>query len=300
MTTVSQPVGQWFQSQVESGRQTWLLLDGSAGDDVLQHLFSLEDSPHYCPLFTYCPPLQGLLSLSPILVNVAAHSPLMDWFLAEDRPSRLGILVSGRGDLETTAAALAETLFPEREGGGRTLCRWQDPQVLCDCMQLPAVFPVVVQGLSSVLMNANITGSIGAWVHCEIPEQGERKALRIPLSFLDGYHELREARLLDRHVATLRGDVVESEKTVTKRFHGCDVRILSTRSFGPVDDAERDAVRSECRELRKRYGFDLPQLLDIRLLFHRHPQLADVFDTHLSDTTLPTHKRIALCRKHVR
>lgn len=296
----TQLVDEWFRLQAESGRRTWLLLEGAAKDDNLQDIFSLEQNPQYVFLFASNPSLGALLSLSPVLVNVTVQSPLVEWFLTEDRYSRLGVFLSGPGDLEMTAAALTQAIYPAKEAGGHTLCRWQDPQVLCDCMQLPAVFPLVVRGLFSILLRADIAESIGAWVHCEIPEDRTqvREALRIPLSFLDDFHELRETRLLDRHIATLKDDLAEREKTFSRRFHGCDVRIMSSRSHGPVNEAEREAVRAECHELQKKYGItDFSQLLDIRTLLHGNPESTGDFDAHLLKTTIPAHRRIALCRK---
>lgn len=292
-------VDEWFRLQVESGRRTWLLLEGAAKNDCLQDIFSLEQNPQYAFLFASNPSLGALLYLSPMLVSVTAQSPLVEWFLTEDRCSCLGVFLSGPGDLETTAATLTQAIFPSREAGGHTLCRWQDPQVLCDCMQIPAVFPLVVRGLFSILLRADIAESIGAWVHCEIPEDRTqvREELRIPLSFLDDFHELRETRLLDRHIATLKGDLTEREKTFSRRFHGCDVRILSSRCHGPVNEAEREAVRAECHELQKKYGItDFSQLLDIRTLLHGNPESTGDFDAHLLKTTIPAHRRIALCR----
>ena len=285
-------VSEWFKSQAERGLRTFLILEGASRDNVPQALHELEDTPDYAPLFAAVPALQDALQVSPVLVRVMAASPIVDWFLSHDRFARLGLFLAADLDTDAAAALLASRLFPRKETGGHTLCRWHDPQVLCDCMMVAdgSVFPFVVQGFSSVLMHGHLADCIDAWVVCDIPERSVRWDGTLPLAFMDALYEVRETRLLDRHIAALRGDIRQAEGMVTAKVHGCDVRIFPGRIHDAVSSEEREAEQAELRALKGHHDPNDPQdLFEARRLMTQH-RAADT-DALLPDPATPTRTR---------
>jgi hypothetical protein len=285
-------VSNWFKLQDERGRQTFLVIEGASRDSVTQALHELEDAPEYALLFASIPAFQDALQVSPVLVRVTAASPIVDWFLSHNRFARLGLFLAANLDTDAAAALLASRLYPRKEVGGNVLCRWYDPQVLCDCMMVAAgsVFPFVVQGFSSVLMHGHLADCIDAWVVCDIPESTARWDGTLPLAFMDAIYEVRETRLLDRHIAALRGDIRQAADMVTAAVHGCDVHIFPGQIHDAVSREEREAEQAELRALKEHHEFaGLQDLFEARRLMTEH-RAADT-DAPQPDPTTPTHTR---------
>jgi len=180
---------------------------------------------------------------------------------------------------------------PGCEEGGRVLCRWHDPQVLCDCMMVAEpVFPFVVQGFSSLLMHGHVEDCIDAWVACDIPERSVRWDGILSFAFMDSRHEVREARLLDTHIAALRGGIRQSGETVATKAHGCDVRIFPGQIHDTVSIEEREAEQAELLALKAHHeSSDLQDLFEARRLMTQD-RAADT-DALLPDPTTPTRTR---------
>ena len=266
-------VSEWFRLQTERGHSTFLVLEGASRDNALHALHELEGTPEYVPLFAFIPSFENALALSPVLVRVTAASPVVDWFLSHDRFARLGLFLAAEVDTEAVAALIASRLFPRKEVGGHVLCRWHDPQVLCDCMMVAggSVFPFVVQGFSSILMHGHVADCIDAWVVCDIPENSIRWDATLPLAFMDALDEVRETRLLDRHIAGLRGGIRQAEDMVTANVHGCDVRIFPGQIHDAVTSEEREAERAELRALKEHHeSTALQDLFEARRLMTDH------------------------------
>ena len=266
-------VSEWFKSQAERGLRTFLVLEGATRDNVSLSLHELEDTPEYALLFATIPAFQDALQVSPVLVRVTAASPIIDWFLSHNRYARLGLLLAANLDTAAAAALLASRLFPQKEVGGHVLCRWHDPQVLCDCMMVAAgsVFPFVVQGFSSVLMHGHMANCIDAWVVCDIADRNACWDGTLPLAFMDALDEVRETRLLDRHIATLRGDIRQAADMVTANVHGCDVRIFPEQIHDAVSSEAREAEQAELGALKEHHEFAGKQdLFEARRLMTDH------------------------------
>lgn len=285
-------ISEWFKFQAERDLRTFLILEGASRDCVPQALHELEDPPDYAPLFAAVPALQDVLQVSPVLVRVTAASPIVDWFLSRDRFARLGIFLAADLSTDAAAALFASRLFPRKEVGGHVLCRWHDPQVLCDCMMVAAgaIFPFVVQGFSSVLMHGHAANCIDAWVVCDIPERHAQWDGILPLTFMDALYEVRETRLLDRHIAALRGGIRQSGETVGANVHGCDVRIFPGQTHDAVRAEEREAEQAELSALKEQHEITGRQdLFEARRLMTQL-QSADT-DALLPDPTTPAHTR---------
>ena len=64
---------------VSRGERLWLLLDGANSAGPLRVLYELGCSEHYVPLFCRTR-YAHLMSVSPLLAEVAPGSPLLRWF----------------------------------------------------------------------------------------------------------------------------------------------------------------------------------------------------------------------------
>ncbi|MDY0226907.1 MAG: DUF4123 domain-containing protein [Desulfomicrobium apsheronum] len=259
----------WFRIQTERGLQPFLILEGASQDNTQQALHELEEAPDYAPLFAFIPALREALPVSPMLVRVTSSSPIVSWFLSDDRFSRLGLFLASNHDTESAAKLFAGRLFLKKEAGSHVLCRWHDPQVLCDCMMLSegSIFPFVVQGFSSVLMHGHVADCMNAWTVCDIPERNVRWNKTLPFAFIEALHEVRETRLLDWHITTLRGGVRQTVDTISTNKHGCDVRIFPRQSHAAVSQEEREAAQAELRALEAKYGItDQQDLFEARRL----------------------------------
>jgi hypothetical protein len=284
-------VQEWFRHQDERGLQTFLVLEGASQDRAPQVLYELESVPEYAPLFASIPSFENVLPLSPVLVRVTAASPIVQWFLSHDRYARLGLFLAAGLDAGDAAALFASRLFPKKENGGHVLCRWHDPQVLCDCMMVAEpVFPFVVQGFSSVLMHGHVADCIDAWIVCDIPERSVRWDETLSFAFMDALYEVRETRLLDMHIAALRGGIRQSGETVATKAHGCDVRIFPGQIHDTVSIEERQAEQAELLALKAHHeSSDLQDLFEARRLMTQD-RAADT-DALLPDPTTPTRTR---------
>jgi hypothetical protein len=285
-------VSEWFKSQAERGLRTFLILEGASRVSVPQALHELEDLPDYAPLFAAVPALQDALQVSPVLVRVTGASPIVDWFLYCDSFARLGLFLAADLDTDAAAALLASRLYPRKEAGGHVLCRWHDPQVLCDCMMVAdgSLFPFVVQGFSSVLMHGHVADCLDAWVVCDIPERDVRWDGTLSFAFWDALYEIRETRLLDRHIATLRSGVRQTKEMVLTNVHACDVRIFPGRAYDAVRQEEREAEQAELRTLEEKHGItDQQDLFEARRLITQHR--ATDPNAFQSDPTTPIRTR---------
>lgn len=283
----------WFKTQTERGLQSFLILEGASADNILQALHELEGAPDHAPLFASIPALHELLPVSPVLVRVTASSPIVSWFLAGDRFSRLGLFLAGSHDIESAAKLFAGRLFLKKKAGGRLLCRWHDPQVLCDCMMVSAgsIFPFVVQGFASVLMHGHVADCMDAWVVCNIPDRIVRWDETLPFAFMDALREVRETRLLDWHIATLRGGVRQAVDVIATNKHGYDVRIFPGQAHAAVRQEEREAAQAELHALQAKHGItDQQDLFEARRLMTE--QRAADMDDLLQDPKTSAHTRI--------
>lgn len=286
-------VADWFRIQAERGLQTFLILDGASADNALQALHAQEGAPDHAPLFASVPALHELLPVSPVLVRVTVSSSIVSWFLAGDRFSRLGLFLSGNHDTESAAKLFAGRLFLKKKAGGHLLCRWHDPQVMCDCMMVSegSIFPVVVQGFSSVLMHGHVADCMDAWVACDIPERNVHWDKTLPFAFMDALHEVRETRVLDWHIAALRGGIHQSVDVISMNRHGCDVRIFPGQAHAAVRQEEREVAQAELRALEAKHGItDQQELFEARRLMTE--QRAADMDALLQDPTTSALTRI--------
>lgn len=192
---------------VSRGERLWLLLDGANSAGPLRVLYELGCSEHYVPLFCRTR-YAHLMSVSPLLAEVAPGSPLLRWFL-DGHADDAGLLIGSSEPREHLVQNLRRCLDVSLPDGGTGLLRFFDPRIFADLLRLESsgVMKLLTVGMSSFAVCTTDLENVNVWLHGRriSPHQiADDATCALSATDLEGLEEINEKRSIVTHLAALQ------------------------------------------------------------------------------------------------